>query len=203
MEPTLLKDLALGGGTWVVYALLLSSIHPIAVIIERAILLTREEKAFLALRAEFMAAWSKGGSSLDKIVGRHEGAAARILRAALSHPGASGVVDIFAAASIDEKNRLEKRLLILGTLGNNAPFVGLFGTVLGVIKAFHDLAQASAGPEAVMQGLSEALIATAVGLFVAIPSVVGYNYFQKKVRDILSGTESLGRLALSRLRSSS
>ena len=97
---------------------------------------------------------------------------------------------------------MEKRLLILGTLGNNAPFVGLFGTVLGVIRAFHDLAQnATAGPEVVMAGLSEALIATAVGLFVAIPCVISYNYFKKQVEDLLSTTETLSRLILSHLRS--
>ena len=100
-----------------------------------------------------------------------------------------------------ERQFLERRLLILGTLGNNAPFIGLFGTVLGVIKAFHDLAQAgSAGPEVVMQGLSEALIATAVGLFVAIPAVMAYNYFQKRVNDLLGETDSLVRLLLAKLK---
>ncbi len=141
-------------------------------------------------------------SAIEKTVKRHDGAAGRILKTALAqtHAGAAGVEDLLVAASLEEKSRLEKRLLILGTLGNNAPFVGLFGTVLGVIKAFHDLSQSAAGPEVVMQGLSEALIATAVGLFVAIPCVVSYNYFQKKVRELLSGTESLGRFILAQLR---
>ena len=101
-----------------------------------------------------------------------------------------------------ERQHLERRLLILGTLGNNAPFIGLFGTVLGVIKAFHDLAQsASAGPEVVMQGLSEALIATAVGLLVAIPSVIAYNYFQKRVNDLLGQTDALVHLLMAQLKS--
>ena len=72
--------------------------------------------------------------------------------------------------------------------------MGLFGTVLGVIRAFHDLAEHSgAGPEVVMKGLSEALIATAVGLFVAIPCVIAYNVLQKKVADLLSSAEADAR----------
>ena len=67
-----------------------------------------------------------------------------------------------------------------------------------MIKAFHDLAQSGAGPEIVMKGLSEALVSTAVGLCVAIPCVISYNYFQKKSQEILSGTESL--IVLSKVR---
>jgi biopolymer transport protein ExbB len=84
-------------------------------------------------------------------------------------------------------------MLLLGTMGNNAPFIGLFGTVLGVIKAFHDLAQSGAGPEVVMVGLSEALVATAVGLLVALPCVFAFNIFTKNVKDLIGETESLGR----------
>jgi len=74
----------------------------------------------------------------------------------------------------------QKRLTILATLGNNAPFIGLFGTVLGVIKAFHDLhLQHGSGIKVVMGGISEALVATAMGLLVAIPAVIAYNAFSK------------------------
>jgi biopolymer transport protein ExbB len=74
----------------------------------------------------------------------------------------------------------QKRLMILATLGNNAPFIGLFGTVLGVIKAFHDLhVQQGSGIKVVMGGVSEALVATAMGLLVAIPAVIAYNAFSK------------------------
>jgi biopolymer transport protein ExbB len=74
----------------------------------------------------------------------------------------------------------QKRLTILATLGNNAPFIGLFGTVLGVIKAFHDLhVQQGSGIKVVMGGVSEALVATAMGLLVAIPAVIAYNAFSK------------------------
>ncbi|NPA51687.1 MAG: MotA/TolQ/ExbB proton channel family protein [Aquificae bacterium] len=84
------------------------------------------------------------------------------------------------------KLALEKRLGILATFGNNAPFIGLFGTVLGIIEAFHALAQSNEfGIKVVMGGISEALVATALGLFVAIPSVIAYNFFVRKIKTIL------------------
>ncbi len=86
---------------------------------------------------------------------------------------------------------LEKRLGILATFGNNAPFIGLFGTVLGVIDAFHTLGlDASFGVNAVMGGISEALVATATGLFVAIPSVIAYNYFIRRIKTVLLRREA-------------
>lgn len=86
---------------------------------------------------------------------------------------------------------LEKRLGILATFGNNAPFIGLFGTVLGIINAFHTLSKGDEfGINAVMGGISEALVATAAGLFVAIPSVIAYNYFIRKIKMLLLETEA-------------
>lgn len=205
MDLGFLKILALAGGDWVICALLLCSVAAVAAMIERGVLLSREEKSFGKLREALLAQLGQDLSVLEKTLSRHDGAAGRILKTALaqSQHGPAGVEDLLVAASLEERGRLERRLLLLGTLGNNAPFIGLFGTVLGVIKAFHDLAQTSSGPEVVMQGLSEALIATAVGLFVAIPCVVAYNYFQKKVKEILSGTESLGRFLLAQIRAGS
>ncbi len=87
---------------------------------------------------------------------------------------------------IQLKLLLEKRLGILATFGNNAPFIGLFGTVLGVMKAFHDLGVSNEfGVRVVMEGISQALVATALGLFVAIPCVIAYNYFVRKIKTIL------------------
>ena len=86
-------------------------------------------------------------------------------------------------------------MTLLGTLGNNAPFVGLLGTVIGVIVAFADLAEGSnkIQMDKVMGGIAEALIATAVGLFVAIPAVVAYNVFQKKITDIEDNVSSISK----------
>jgi len=178
-----LMALALTGGGWVIWTLVLSSIGGVAVAYDRWNLLKEESKALASLRPVFLAALAaKDLNAVDKAVKANPGSAARVL----SEP------ENLSAALSDEKRHLEGRLLWLGTLGNNAPFVGLFGTVLGVIKAFHDLAESGAGPEVVMAGLSEALVATAVGLLVAIPSVLTFNFLQKKLRDLLSETEALG-----------
>ena len=183
MNNSPLMALALTGGGWVIWALILSSIGAVAVAYDRWKLFKEEILALASLRPAFLAALA--AEDLDaaaKAVKANPGASARIL----SEP------DNLQPALSDEKRRLEGRLLWLGTLGNNAPFVGLFGTVLGVIKAFHDLAESGAGPEVVMSGLSEALVATAVGLLVAIPSVLAFNFLQKQLRDLLSETEALG-----------
>src|SRR5206468_1323803 len=110
-----------------------------------------------------------------------------------------------------ERLRLEKRLAYLGTLGNNAPFIGLFGTVIGVISAFEELghgapghgtgvsAAAQVASQAVMSSIAEALVATAVGIFVALPAVAAYNYLQRRVGALLSDTEVLSSLVLAYL----
>jgi biopolymer transport protein ExbB len=96
------------------------------------------------------------------------------------------------------RGELDARLSILGTIGANAPFIGLMGTVLGVIKAAHDLTGTQSGtdPNAIMAGVFEALIATAVGLFVAIPAVIAFNFFNRKVRAAMSQIDSLAHLVL-------
>jgi len=101
---------------------------------------------------------------------------------------------LVASASSRERLRLEQRLTFLGTLGNNAPFIGLFGTVLGIIRAFRDLSMDTQGNSSVvMAGISEALVATAVGLFVALPAVMAFNYFMKQVDGILTVNEALAQ----------
>ena len=116
--------------------------------------------------------------------------------------GGTGPVEMTAAiegAKTRERLRLERRLPFLATLGSNGPFVGLFGTVLGIIKAFHDLAAtqgtAGAGASTVMAGISEALVATAIGLLVAIPAVVAFNYFSRRVRVRMAEVDWLAHLA--------
>ena len=95
----------------------------------------------------------------------------------------------------------EQRLGFLGTLGNNAPFIGLFGTVLGIIRAFFDLSvnPGATGMGTVMAGISDALVATAVGLFVALPAVVAYNLFQRDLRRATQRATSLGHAAVAHL----
>jgi biopolymer transport protein ExbB len=107
------------------------------------------------------------------------------------------------AAAVDgakarERLRLERNLAFLATLGSNGPFIGLFGTVLGIIKAFHDLAGSQVGgASTVMAGISEALVTTAVGLLVAIPAVVAFNYFRRRVCVLMAEVEWTAQLAVS------
>lgn len=101
------------------------------------------------------------------------------------------ILELAEAARVEERLRLETHLSILGTLGNIAPFIGLFGTVVGIIRAFRDLAlSSSGGPSIVAAGIAEALVATAGGLAVAIPSVILYNYYLKRVKDITVAMET-------------
>jgi biopolymer transport protein TolQ len=93
---------------------------------------------------------------------------------------------------LEARGELEQHLSTLSTLGSNAPYIGLFGTVLGIIQSFGVLASNDQGGTAlIMASLSEALIATAVGLWVAIPAVAATNIFNKKLRDIFRDCESL------------
>ena len=93
-----------------------------------------------------------------------------------------------------QKRRLERNMVLIGTLGNNAPFIGLLGTVLGVIHAFQSLSQAAGqGPEVVMAGLAEALVATAVGIMVALPCVAAYNFIQRRIKDLLIDADHFGK----------
>lgn len=95
------------------------------------------------------------------------------------------------------KYKLDRGLVVLGTLGNNAPFIGLFGTVIGIIKAFHDLsAHPEGGPAVVMAGISEALVATAVGLMVAIPAVIAFNTFTRLVKTKMARAQALAQTVL-------
>jgi biopolymer transport protein ExbB len=124
--------------------------------------------------------------------------------------GAKSADKAMRGAAALQKMKLERRLAFLGTLGNNAPFIGLFGTVIGVVQAFEQLgkqgmgqsaAQASgaAAPTAVMSAIAEALVATAVGLAVAIPAVAAYNFYQRHTRSVLANTEALTNVLLAYL----
>jgi biopolymer transport protein ExbB len=106
------------------------------------------------------------------------------------------------SARARNRTLLERRVALLGTLGNNAPFIGLFGTVLGIIRAFHDLASdTQGGAQTVMAGISEALVATAVGLMVAIPAVMAFNYFMRRARGHVTQADTVAHIILAELRS--
>ena len=190
----LLQALAMSGGDWVIHVLVACSIVSVGVILERAVVF-RRRKALPRLPADFLARWRAGDAepALALVSGHpvERGLAEALVEAARDGEDPAQAA---AAAAGAERRLLERRLLVLNTLGNNAPFIGLLGTVLGVIRAFHDLAfSASAGPEVVMQGLSEALVATAIGILVALPCVVAYNVLQKLADERAGDAEALGK----------
>ena len=200
-----LRNLALIGGDWVLYLLLLSSVLSLAVVIYKAVFFYRNRVAwddFLEMLTAFM-----NKDDIDaavEYVRRVSTPSARVLFAGFQSidKGPEAVEEILIGKRISEKFKMESMLVILGTLGNNAPFVGLFGTVLGIIKAFHDLAVAqSPNPSVVMAGVSEALVATAVGLLVAIPAVIAYNYFQRRVKEFVTQMEAASKILLVYLKS--
>ncbi|MGZ3430073.1 MAG: MotA/TolQ/ExbB proton channel family protein, partial [Polyangia bacterium] len=134
------------------------------------------------------------------------GVEAEVIRDALSWyaDGPDAVAEVIAGGTKERRKSYESGLLFLGTLGNNAPFVGLFGTVLGIVTAFKELAGAagsSAGMNNVMSGIAEALVATAVGILVALPAVIAYNAFQKKSQDLEENTMSIGNLVMAQMKS--
>ncbi len=89
-----------------------------------------------------------------------------------------------------ETTKLEKYTSIVGTIGSTAVYIGLFGTVIGIIRAFHDISlSGSGGISVVIGGISEALICTAAGLLVAVPAVIAYNYFIKRIDGFVSDME--------------
>ncbi len=126
-----------------------------------------------------------------------EGRAASYALRHMKDSGTKGLEEVFNTYSLTERPELEKYLGFLATIGSNAPYIGLFGTVLGIMKAFNDLAQSTdAGQQTVMAGIALALIATAAGLFVAIPAVIFYNHFNKKVKSIFQSLEAVKELGL-------
>lgn len=111
--------------------------------------------------------------------------------------GADGLDELFNSFKTVERPLLEQNLNILGTIASNAPYVGLLGTVMGIMKAFNDLAVAPGqGNEVVMAGIGHALVSTAIGLAVAIPAVVAFNLLQKKVGLILNNIDAAKDLCL-------
>ncbi len=105
---------------------------------------------------------------------------------------------VVLAYTREERLKLEKGLSVLATLGSNAPFIGLFGTVLGIIRAFAYLGSQS-GSSAVMSGVSQALYATALGLFVAIPAIIAFNVFTQDVKKLNSQLDTLKDLYVAQI----
>jgi len=201
------------GAGWVMWLMIGLSVVSVSIMLERAWFyfslrddITKlSEKLRKSLRSEDM-------EEAKKLLDNSPSAEAAVVSAGLAEAdrGARAADEAMKGAAALQRMRLERRLAFLGTVGNNAPFIGLFGTVIGVIQAFEALgkedkvsaaATAAAGmaPQQVMAAIAEALVATAIGLLVAIPAVAAYNIFMRKSKSILANTEALSRVLLAHL----
>jgi len=203
IDGQILDIMLRAGSRWVLWLLIALSLGAVAVMVERAWFFIQERKPADRLGKALEALRSKGPAEALKLLAGTRGIEVNVVRACLERAGdGAAAVDEHRAAVIEqERQRYEKRLAFLGTLGNNAPFVGLFGTVLGIIRAFHDLAGSSLqGTQAVMTGIAEALVATGVGLLVALPAVATYNAFMRHVETAVASAESLAHEVLAYLK---
>ena len=193
-------DFALLGAEWVMWLLIVLSVVSIAIMVDRALWFRGRDADTTGARAELARATDDDARAA--LVKRWRASTSIPLQVgAVGLEAVAGGPDAAAEAMNGERTRwrrdADKNLIVLGTLGNNVPFVGLFGTVLGVIKAFHDLKEAGAGGETlVMSGIAEALTATAIGLLVAIPAVVAFNYFGRRLRVVMAGADELAHAVL-------
>lgn len=193
-----LLKVALLGSSWVMYTLLGLSVFSIGAMIERTLFFWRRRDDVDELGDRLIALLEKrdaaGASALLK---KSKSVEASVIEPALRYidGGADAVADAIDGQMIRARAELERGATLLGTLGNNAPFIGLFGTIIGVIIAFHQLgvSQSGASMNAVMGGIAEALVATGVGLFVAIPAVVAYNIFQKRIGDVENNVAAIAK----------
>jgi len=201
------KDMLLEvGAAPILYLMIALSVVSLAIVLERAwfFLITAEDLTRLAraLDEKLAAGDLAGARELTEDSRSIESA---IVRAGLQggERGADAASEAMASATAIGRMQLERRLSFLGTLGNNAPFVGLLGTVIGIVQAFHELERAGLGGSAssdIMGAISEALVATAIGLAVAIPAVAAFNYFQRRIKTTLGNAEALEHIVLSHLK---
>lgn len=192
-----------GNAEWVLWLLAILSVISLAVVLERFIYLSMNR---MKNHGDVMLKLAKGDlPGVKSEVANSTGMEAAVLREGLewADKGADSVEQIINATMARERPRYERFLSFLGTLGSSTPFVGLFGTVLGIIKAFKDLGVAggAGGASTVMAGISEALVATAVGLAVAIPAVIFYNVLQRSVKNTTWRATALGHALVGHLRS--
>lgn len=203
---TLKNLLVQAGAGWVLWLLLFLSVVSLAIAVER-FLVFRARSDDLRGLAAMLDAQLRAGSRDEAITAlgsmRSAGASVALAGLRLADRGPVAAEKSMASAMAIERKGLEARLAFLGTLGNNAPFIGLFGTVIGVILAFEELGkvQAASGgaSQEVMGAIAEALVATAAGIAVALPAVALYNWFQRRITTILLDAEALSSLVLAYL----
>jgi biopolymer transport protein ExbB len=200
-----LLRITLSSAEWVLWLLVALSVASLAVILERAMFFRARR---LQRADEITQRLARGElEALRPLLEGQLALEARVLHQGLGvlSQGPEMVEEVMAATMAAERPRYERFLSFLGTLGSNAPFIGLFGTVLGIIKAFNDLGavaiRGSAIQQTVMTGISEALVATAVGLAVAIPAVVAYNLFTRGLKNRVTRAQGMAHALVAAARS--
>lgn len=194
------------GATWVLWLLIVLSIISVAIMLERLVYFYSHSFGNVEAVAARLSEGDLEGAT--ELVGNHPSLEAEVVRAGIraAPRGPDSVEEVVKGTIVRDRLGYERSLAFLGTLGNNAPFIGLFGTVLGIIQAFAELAKStsagavSTGSSNVMAGISEALVATAVGLLVALPAVAVFNAYGRWLRSISSRAESLGHALVSYLK---
>jgi biopolymer transport protein ExbB/biopolymer transport protein TolQ len=203
----LLKVASLGS-SWVMYLLLVLSVISLTTMFERWLYFRRRRDDIDDLGEQLLALLESGdeAGAADRLK-RSRSVEASVLLRGLRYlnSNADALQDAIDGQMLRERRELERGMTYLGTLGNNAPFIGLLGTVIGVILAFQQLGtnQAASSMQAVMGGIAEALVATGVGLFVALPAVVAYNIAQKAITDIEDNVAAITKDITALLKSSS
>jgi biopolymer transport protein ExbB/biopolymer transport protein TolQ len=193
-----LLKIAMLGSSWVMYLLLALSVASVGAMVERWWFFRKRGEDGDEL-GDALCHYLEHGErdAAYNLLEQSPTIEAEVLRASLrwAHGGPQALAAAIEGEMTKRRRELERGMTLLGTLGNNAPFVGLLGTVIGVIVAFADLAdgQNKIQMDKVMGGIAEALVATGVGLFVAIPAVVAYNVFQKKIGNIEDNVASISQ----------
>ncbi len=186
----------------VIWFLLFLSVLSIAVMLDRFFFLKRLESQSSMILSQLMEALESGRNAhmklvYDKYANLPEGFLVRKAWEHISHKRMKGLEEMLNAQVLAFRPKIEKRLSFLATLGSNAPFIGLLGTIFGVMESFQALGSQDASVNVVMIGISKALVATAVGLIVAIPAITAYNYLQRKLKMIFYYLESMKEVILS------
>ena len=195
-----LREMMLHG--WpVISVLMIMSIYSMAVIVDRYLTLKRahvDTGAFLKNLFTLMDG-PESSKALDYCV-KTAKPVATVVAAILRQPGKREAKERALLQTLQAQIAdLEVRVPGLGTIASTAPFVGLLGTVIGIIKAFRDIAaNVGGGPEVVSAGIAEALITTAFGLLVAIPAVFGFNYCVNRIRRMSGEIDLAARQVIDR-----
>jgi biopolymer transport protein ExbB len=199
-----LTAFAMLGATWVMWLLVGLSVVSIGIILERVYYYLASGDDFRKLREDVMPLLRKGDlAGVSQRLEKSRSFEARVLAAGVdwSSKGAGAAEEGMQSATQLARLNMERNLAFLGTVGNNAPFVGLLGTVIGIIRSFHALNQSQGKlSDTLMSDVGEALVATAIGIVVAIPAVAFFNYFQRVIKSRLGQAETLSHELLAHLR---